>query len=124
VRVDKVEPTTKFFDDLNLTPSGWAKVSGATVVDAKASHCDVEVRCGMSRVSPVDRDALAPLKVAYFDIETISASMEFPEASNAGDCKTQRASGENRGASSSCCHSSMYPLATALFTNIASGQRT
>lgn len=84
VHEDKVTPDTKFMDDNNLVPSGWVVVSG-TVAKKKVSHCRVELECSMDALKPDARPEIAPLLVAFVDIECVSQSMGFPDATLQGD---------------------------------------
>lgn len=70
---------TKFCDDNDIVPSDWVSVRASRCLE-KVSHCKVEVDCKMSSITPVPRSELAPLLIAFFDIECVSATMSFPDA--------------------------------------------
>ncbi len=79
---DKVSADTKFMDALSLVPSGWVNVRRYDAVHAeRISHCRHEVRVRMADLSPSDCPDIAPMLTANVDIECISASGAFPDAS-------------------------------------------
>ena len=79
VHEDKVTADTKFMDDNNLVPSGWVMVSGR-LASGKISHCRLEIECTMSQLKSDERPDIAPLMVAFVDIECVSDQLRFPDA--------------------------------------------
>ena len=78
---DSIPVETQFFDRTNLVPSGWVSVpESASVCAAPISHCRVEVECRLCDLTPDDRPDIAPLMVAFVDIECFSATGGFPDA--------------------------------------------
>lgn len=79
---DKVTVDTKFLDEAGLTPSGWLTLDDYSSVNPgeRMSHCTFEVVCNMRDLKPTDLPEIAPLLTAFVDIETISASNSFPDA--------------------------------------------
>lgn len=80
----KVTADTKFMDDNSLVPSGWVTIKG-DACSSNISHCRIEVECRMGEMRPSDRVDIAPMMVAYVDIECVSATMGFPDAANRKD---------------------------------------
>lgn len=84
VHEDRVAPETKFLDDIGLTPSGWVAVDGQAVADGErifhGGGKSVEVCCRKDRLTPIDRPDIAPMLVAFVDIECVSDTMAFPDA--------------------------------------------
>ena len=70
---DKVAPETKFLDDMGLTPSGWVSVDGTPIAEDQrifhGGNKSVEVSCGKQMLQPIDQPDIAPLLVAFVDIE-------------------------------------------------------
>ena len=85
VHEDRVMVDTKFMDDNELVPSGWMQVHGRAQVEQRISHCQIELECRMEDLKPLDRPEIAPLLVAYVDIETVSDTMQFPDAEKPKD---------------------------------------
>lgn len=87
----KVDAAMMFFDATSLKPCCWfevespreAEVNGAT----RVSHCSIEISCGsVSLLHPLpDRVDMAPMLVASVDIECVSSTGGFPDASLPGD---------------------------------------
>lgn len=75
---------TKFCDDISIVPSDWICVT-APLDEDRVSHCVVEVTCASSSILPAPKADLAPLLVAFFDIECVSGTMSFPDAENIAD---------------------------------------
>mgnify|MGYP001216779875 CR=1 FL=1 len=63
-----VDPITRFFIDTNTRP-GWFKVYGESV-DEKISTCTLEITSSCENVSSFVSKKNAPIRIAYFDIET------------------------------------------------------
>ena len=80
VHEDKVTADTKFMDDANLVPSGWVIVKNRSIAQHRISHCRLEIECSQDEVTPDDRPDIAPLMVAFVDIECVSDKLCFPDA--------------------------------------------
>lgn len=75
----QITSETKFMDSIDIVPSGWIRVDGDPVAD-KISHCPIELKCAMADIQPVDKNDIAPLMVAAIDIECVSSTGAFPDA--------------------------------------------
>lgn len=79
-----VDPVLRLLHIRDLESAGWIRVD-APQDCPKTTLCDVEVRAASYKtLSRIDRDALAPLVVASFDIECISADGSFPNPQDPG----------------------------------------
>ena len=66
-----VDPTTRFLQENNLTPSRWVSIERPEHCKERVSVCDLEVQCTRAQMSTMEgRDENAPLKTCYYDIET------------------------------------------------------
>ena len=86
----KVDIATQFVQERNLTVTGWVTVDAVDVpAESRASHCDIEVRCDMCHVAPLEARAseIAPIRTLSYDIEC-TTSGGFPKADRASDCAT------------------------------------
>ena len=88
VHEDGVSPETKFLDDHNLRPSAWVSVAQYQHVRPErqifhqGENGTIEIECSKTDLTPLpDRVDIAPLLVAFVDIECISDTMAFPDAS-------------------------------------------
>ena len=78
---------TKFVDYFDIVPCGWIQVQGKIIdKEERISHCQIELECQTTQLRPLlDKDEIAPLLVAAIDIECISSTGAFPDASHPGD---------------------------------------
>ena len=81
----KVDVVTQFYDVTGVRACGWVSVSGA--VHLPTTHSVHEKVCDLAAVRVLERDDIAPLRVASFDIECVSKTGDFPEVEN-GDMIT------------------------------------
>ena len=66
-----VDPTTRFLQETNLTPSRWVRIERPDHCKERVSMCNLEVQCARTQLSAVKgRDENAPIKTCYYDIET------------------------------------------------------
>jgi len=84
-----VDPLIRMFHIQNLDPAGWMQVSNAHPVREKISRSDIEVDTNFRNIKPFKTDAVPPLIIASWDIETYSKERRFPLATNRGDYVTQ-----------------------------------
>lgn len=83
----KVEPLLDFRNDHGLTPSCWLRATG--ISPAKSSHVRCELYCVAKGVERVETQmTVPPLLLNSFDIETFSASGNFPNAAHSDDIIT------------------------------------
>jgi DNA polymerase delta subunit 1 len=77
-----IDPTLRFMHVTGISSTGWLETVGDCEPDL-TTNCDVNIVA--RQVRPVDRDDMAPLKIASFDIECYSASGDFPNPKNPED---------------------------------------
>lgn len=84
---EAVPMDTKFMDAYGLVPSGWMRLRRSEpVASGRISNAPIEVRALARDLEPVnDKVDIAPLLVANLDIECVSASGGFPDASDPAD---------------------------------------
>lgn len=81
-----LEPILRFFHDRALKPSGWVSLAvGEYTKASNLSKCQINVSTSWNRFQPADINALAPVRVAAFDIEADSSHGDFPVARK--DCQ-------------------------------------
>jgi DNA polymerase elongation subunit (family B) len=78
------EPMLRFYHDQKVLPSGWATTSKFSI-ETEQSKCQINIACKWDEFKPLDRDEIAPLRIAAFDIEADSSHGDFPIAKK--DCK-------------------------------------
>ena len=78
-----LDPVLRLMHRTNIPSTGWLEASGSA---CSVSTCAVDIRVGDWRtLKPVQRDDLAPLRIASLDIECFSESGAFPSAFEKGD---------------------------------------
>jgi DNA polymerase elongation subunit (family B) len=78
------EPMLRFYHDRKLLPSGWVSINKFNIV-TEQSKSQINISCKWDEFNPLDRDEIAPLRIAAFDIEADSSHGDFPIAKK--DCK-------------------------------------
>jgi DNA polymerase elongation subunit (family B) len=78
------EPMLRFYHDKKLLPSGWASVNKFNIA-TEQSKSQINIACYWYDFNPLERDEIAPLRIAAFDIEADSSHGDFPIAKK--DCK-------------------------------------
>jgi DNA polymerase elongation subunit (family B) len=78
------EPMLRFYHDQKLLPSGWASVDKFNIATDQ-SKSQINIACKWYEFKPLERDEIAPLRIAAFDIEADSSHGDFPIAKK--DCK-------------------------------------
>lgn len=79
-----VDAVTQFYDMTSVRACGWVRIDGAPLHE-KATHSVMEVTCDISGVRPLNRDDIAPMRVASFDIECVSETGDFPDKPELND---------------------------------------
>jgi DNA polymerase delta subunit 1 len=76
-----LDPVLRFMHRSEIKSTGWVKIPDKGVSPGHDSSCDIDVCVADWRtLKPVDRDDIAPLRVASLDIESYSESGAFPNA--------------------------------------------
>ena len=80
------EPMLRFYHDHKIKPSGWVQIKPYTYKTVyKQSTAQINISCNCDKALPLQKDALAPVRVASFDIEADSSHGDFPIPRK--DCK-------------------------------------
>ncbi len=80
-----VDPLLRFMHRTGIKSTGWASVP-IHLESSFMSTCDIDVWVSdWTTIKPVDRDDMAPLRVASIDIECYSSSGKFPDSMNDSD---------------------------------------
>lgn len=81
-----MEPLLRYYHDQKLKPSGWIRLESDTYsVVSRVARTQIAVKTSHQNLMPIEKDAIAPLRVAAFDIECDSSHGDFPVAQK--DCK-------------------------------------
>jgi DNA polymerase delta subunit 1 len=81
-----LDPVLRFMHRSEIKSTGWVQVPEKGVSPGHDSSCDIDVCVADWRtLKPVDRDDIAPLRIASLDIESYSESGAFPNAFKAND---------------------------------------
>jgi DNA polymerase delta subunit 1 len=79
-----VDPILRLLHVADLESAGWIQVRGKPAEGPPRTCCDLEIDAeGYRDLTRVDRDDPAPLVIASFDIECISADGGFPDPEDA-----------------------------------------
>ncbi len=76
----RIEPLSRLLHARELPSAGWLRLDATEREDGDWARADVCWTIPYKRVSPVERDALAPAVMSAFDIECTSCGGEFPVA--------------------------------------------
>ena len=82
-----IDPFIRFIHCQDLNPSGWIELHANKfeVVNYKETTCQIELKAKWSNVFPHDKQDIAPLVIASFDIECTSVDGSFPKSDRLGD---------------------------------------
>lgn len=78
-----IEPFVRFMHIKDIMPAGWVRLAAKSYdcnTDILPTTCQIDVSCEWKAVERVDRDKIAPVLVASFDIECTSSHGDFPVA--------------------------------------------
>jgi DNA polymerase delta subunit 1 len=76
-----LDPVLRFMHRSEIKSTGWVQVPEKGASPGHDSSCDIDVCVSDWRtLKPVDRDDIAPLRIASLDIESYSESGAFPNA--------------------------------------------
>jgi len=80
------EPLLRFYHDRKLKPSGWITILSKTYnIVYNQSSSQINIECNWKDVYDIEKDEIAPLRIAAFDIEADSSHGDFPIPRK--DCK-------------------------------------
>lgn len=77
-----IEPFLRFAHLQNIQPAGWVEISKFhPTTDVLSTKCKTDIQTSWKHVHPIEKEAIAPLNVASFDLECMSSDGDFPVAS-------------------------------------------
>lgn len=80
-----IDPLLRFMHRTNIKSTGWVKVP-ENCPTALMSSCDLDLWVDdWKMLKPVQKDSMAPYKIASVDIECFSESKRFPDSLNSND---------------------------------------
>ena len=80
-----IEPFLRLMHRTGIKSTGWLEVEGEPS-GSPVSTCDIDIYArNWQKLKAVDRDDIAPFKIASFDIETNSSTGKFPDPLVPGD---------------------------------------
>lgn len=78
-----LDPILRLMHRTNIQSTGWLTAKGTR---ASSSTCEIDIRVNDWRtLKPIERDDIAPLRIASLDIECYSENGAFPNAMNSSD---------------------------------------
>jgi len=78
-----LDPILRLMHRTNIQSTGWLTAKGTR---ASSSTCEIDIRVNDWRtLKPIERDDIAPLRIASLDIECYSENGAFPSAINSSD---------------------------------------
>jgi DNA polymerase delta subunit 1 len=81
-----LDPVLRFMHRSEIKSTGWLQIPDKGSSPGHDSSCDIDVCVADWRtLKPVDRDDIAPLRIASLDIESFSESGAFPNAFKTND---------------------------------------
>ena len=77
-----IDPFLRYIHEQNIKPCGWVSVTEFSdeTEDKFNTRCDYNLQTFCRNVKPLDKNNIAPLLIASFDIECMSSHGDFPVA--------------------------------------------
>ena len=78
-----IEPFIRFAHLRDIKPAGWVQIAAGNyrpTTEILSSKCPVDVQVNWKHIDPLDKDVIAPIHVASFDLECMSSDGDFPVA--------------------------------------------
>ena len=76
-----IDPMLRFIHSRNIKPGGWVCIKKYFRIPIRETRCQIEIETNWKNVSSLeDKNDIAPLIVASFDIEADSSHGDFPQA--------------------------------------------
>ena len=105
-----ITPMLRFFHIRDLQPNGWMAINKHTMSDKIQTRCQLEIDCYYKDIEKVDKNEIAPLIIASFDIECTSSDGSFPDARRPGDEVIQIGTTFHRYGEKSCFYKNIITL--------------
>ena len=77
-----IDPMIRFMHIRDIEAAGWISIAPRkfTINNPKKTHCQIEITCHWKDIVKVEKDMVAPIIQASFDIEADSSHGDFPLA--------------------------------------------
>lgn len=77
---NNIDPFIRFIHIRNIQPAGWVSIPAGKYQpdDVLPSKCGKDIKTNWENVCAVEREAIAPMLVASFDLECMSSDGDFP----------------------------------------------
>jgi DNA polymerase elongation subunit (family B) len=75
-----IEPFLRFAHIQNIQPAGWVSIlkSKTQPTSVLPSKCSVDIEVGWKNVVAIEKETIAPILIASFDLECMSSDGDFP----------------------------------------------
>ncbi len=77
-----IDPFLRYIHERNIQPCGWVQATECSeeTVDKFMTRCDYNLVTTFNKIKAVEKNSIAPLLIASFDIECTSSHGDFPVA--------------------------------------------
>lgn len=78
-----IDPFLRMMHIRNIEPCGWIKLDKDKYninINNQLSHCQIDIECKWTNIVRCDKEKIAPLIIASFDLECTSSHGDFPVA--------------------------------------------
>jgi DNA polymerase delta subunit 1 len=109
-----IDPLLRFMHIRDILPSGWIRLKKNRYTSnfPKQSHCQLDLNTTYKSVYFQDKNEIAPLLVASFDIECSSGDGSFPQSNKESDKVIQIGTTVRRVGDTECCLKHIVTLNT------------
>jgi DNA polymerase elongation subunit (family B) len=80
-----IEPFIRCMHIKKLNACGWVKIDKYSTYDDDISYCEIAIRTNWTNLNAYDNSSVQKFVIASYDIECMSESGNFPQASNDND---------------------------------------
>ena len=105
-----ITPMLRFFHIRNLQPNGWMEFNKYSMTEETQTRCQLEIDCYYKDICSIEKNEIAPLIIASFDIECTSLDGSFPDARRKGDEVIQIGTTFHRYGEKSCFYKNIITL--------------
>ena len=100
-----ISPLLRFFHDKDIKPAGWIKIPLKKYTEVKYhTSCQINIKCNWDDIIPVEKNNIAPLLIASFDLECTSDDGSFPSPFKDTDEIIQIGTTIHRYGEKECCY--------------------
>ena len=100
-----ISPLLRFFHDTDIKPAGWIKISAKKYKEVKYyTSCQINIKCNWDDIVPIEKNDIAPLLIASFDLECTSDDGSFPSPFKDTDEIIQIGTTIHRYGEKECCY--------------------